>query len=178
MTELALDLGVELDLVTKKDLEREVNRAIHDLKAPYNEKIFKAGSGSTDSNGLANFPVWAIPAGKTFSIYKLILWADTYDPGHPFSAATAWAGIFHGNPTAAGIADFFPYTNNTQLFPFTTEYGDDAAPEFRNRDTVYFHCENGPVSKNITCMLFGQLKSLKIRNNDIHPHDIVHKPGK
>jgi hypothetical protein len=160
-----LTIGAEIDLefLASKDDVKSLADAVRSITPPYSETIFAAFSDKTNASGTLNMRIYDVPDGMTFFLYKLIQWADGFTPAAPYSNAAAWSGIFHGQPSPANLADFAPYTTGGQLFPLTAEWG-DGAPEFRQNDTVFFQCNGGPVSTNITILLFGELRSLKVRH--------------
>lgn len=157
--EIDVDAQIGVDVATKADIERMMRN-----RDPYIEKVFRPYSGLTDANGNLVLRVYDVEDGKAFSVGKIILWADGFTPASPYSNAAAWVGIFHGNqPSPANLADFAPYSPGGQIFPGTFEYGLLEAPEFKAPDNVTIGVFSGPPSTNITCLLFGELRSARIK---------------
>lgn len=129
------------------------------------------GNGSTDGSGNLVMQVGGaneIPDGKTFFLYKLIQWADSYTPAAPYTGTTCSTYILRGNNSQGGtppvtqVADFAPNVGaggTVQTFPLTAEYNSKTAPEFRANDSLYFQVVSGPVSKNIFIAAYGELLS-------------------
>lgn len=162
---IALGADVEVDIATSDDIRRII-REEKDIKT-YTERIVAIFSGVTDASGKASFKVYDIPDGMTFFLYKFIVWGDAHNPstGGVYTNAAAWGGIFHGQPSPVNLADFWPVPEaaNGQVLPFTKEFGDPSAPEFRQNDNVYFQLVGGPVAENITVLAFGELRALATR---------------
>lgn len=163
--ELEVDANLGVDLATKADVE-----ALARLNAPpFVESVQRGYSQLTDGNGNLSMRVYDVEDGKFFALYKVLLFADGFTPASPFSGASAWLGIYHGNPGPLGqlgmanLADFAPSSPGGQLFPSTFEYGDAQAPKFKAPDNVGFGLVNGPANTNITVMLFGELRSITVR---------------
>lgn len=163
---VSVSADIELELATKGDLDDAIAGLKRDLNRPYRERVFAAYSGKTDGNGNVGIRVYDVPDGMTFFVRKLIQWADGFTPASAFASAAGWTGLFHGNqPSAVNLADYAPYLPGGQIFPLTAEYSDDVI-EFRQNDNVFFNVFSGPVNTNVTVMLFGELRSLRVRNND------------
>lgn len=169
---IALGADVEVDIATTDDIRRII-REESDIKT-YTERIVAIFSGVTDGTGKAAFRVFDVPDGMTFFLYKFIVWGDAHSPatGGVYTNAAAWAGIFHGQPSPVNLADFWPVAEAStgQVLPFSKEYGDPSAPEFRQNDNVYFQIIGGPVVENITVIAFGELRALAARRTrDLRP---------
>lgn len=158
-------IGVEAELIAKlatKDDLKKMRKKL--LERPYLKRFIAIGSGETDTNGNADFPIWNVPKNKTFFLYKAIIWADGYTPASAYSNAAAWLGIFHGpGQSPVNLADFAPYVSGSQIFPITFEWGTKEGPEFRGDDNPWLGVTKGPASTNVTALLFGELEDLTIR---------------
>lgn len=155
--DIAADIGV--DLATKADIEALLRRE----REPYINKVFRPFSQSTDGNGNLTERVYDVEDGKIFSASMIILWADGFTPAAPYVNVATWAGIFHGNqPAAANLADFAPLSPGGQVFPGVFKYGLHDSPEWKAPDNVTLGVFSGPPNTNVTCLLFGELRSIKI----------------
>lgn len=154
-----VDASIDLELATKKDLER-LFRENH----PYCRKIAVGNSGLVNANGNANFRVYDVPDGYTFKLGKFICWGDNHNPssGSVYTNAAAWCGLFHGSGGAANLADFWPKpeASTYQILPYTDDYGEFQAPEWRSPDNVWFYGTGLTVGENITVLLFGLLEAV------------------
>jgi hypothetical protein len=163
--ELEVEGSLGIELATLDDMKEMHNQYLEAAKVPYYERVQYTQQGLTDATGNLGLRVYDVPDGKTFFLYKLIQWADGFTPAKIFASANGWTGIFHGNqPSAANLADFAPYTPGNQIFPLTAEYNETAAPEFRQNDNLFFQVNAGPISTNISVLIFGELRDLRVRN--------------
>lgn len=157
--EVDVDAAVSLELATKADIVAAIRAA-----NPYNRKIFAGQSAIVPASGVLQFRVYDVPDNYIFTLGKFIVWGDAHNPssGGVYTNAAAWAGLFHGNPSPANLAEFWPKpeASTFQVYPYTYEYGDLPAPEFRPPDNVQFQGTGLQVGENITVMVFGSLKQV------------------
>jgi len=165
-----LDAAIQLGLATKDDLKKMENNIVRNLNAPFFERVVAAFSGVSVAGApppALGFKVYDVPDGMKFVLTKFIAWGDAHTPasGGVYTNAASWAGLFHGQASAANLADFWPYpeASNAQVLPYTKEYGWDVGPEFRQNDNVFFQIVAPPATENITILLFGFLASLRSR---------------
>lgn len=161
-----VDASVDLDLMIRRAVRDEMNRD----KKPYSERIMIGFQGQVALVGgvqTARFRVYDVPDGMTFLLYKFITWDDAHNPstGSVYTNAAAWCGIFHGIDSPATIADFWPKAEAStgQVLPFSWEYNDKNAPEFRQNDNVFFAGYGLESGHNISLLGWGDLISLKGR---------------
>lgn len=158
--EVDVDGAVSLELATKKDIAAAIRRA-----NPYRRKIMAGNSAIVPAGGIVQFRVYDIPDNYIFTLGKFICWGDAHNPssGGIYTNAAAWCGLMHGNPSPANLADFWPFpeASSFQILPYTKEYGELQAPEWRPPDNVQFYGAGMPVGENITVMLYGELKEVK-----------------
>jgi hypothetical protein len=163
--ELDLDVGAKI-LLGLSGLRNDLASAAAKLERPFCRKVFNAFSGVVKADGTLQFKVWDVPDGMKFNLGKFIVWGDAHNPstGGVYANAAAWAGLFHGAPGAANLADFWPYPEaaSGQVLPYTREYGSLQAPEFRAPDNVFFYGTGFPVGENITVLLFGLMEETDI----------------
>lgn len=152
-----IDLAVGTDAVKKKDKEKT-----EEIKG-YDYRVIYAKGTSTDNNGnIPSFTLADIPDGHSFFPYRIMLWSDGHNPGSAFSAATAYLGLYHGSPAPVNLADYWPKIAGGQLFPLMDSYSTSSGPEFRWNDNPVFSVKNGPANTNITVIMFGELRDLKV----------------
>lgn len=160
--EVDVDAAIGLELATKADIEKLARR-----ETPYRKKTVQGFSGITDATGKVAFRVYDIPDGMRFQLAKFIAWGDAHNPstGSVYSNAAAWCGLFHGVAAPVNLADFWPYPEAAtgQVLPYTKEYSEFQAPEWRVPDNVVFQIVGGPVTENVTILLFGMLEELDQR---------------
>ena len=153
--EVEVAADVALELATKHDIEalRE------ELRRPYHEGVMAAYSAVV-SGGVASFRVFDVPDGMKFDLRKVIAWGDSHNPstGGVYTNAAAWCALFHGQPGAANIAEFWPYpeASNGQVLPYTREYAKGIL-QWKAPDNVWFYGTGLTNGENVTCFVFGEL---------------------
>lgn len=120
--------------------------------------IVQAQNAKTDGNGNLDLKVWQNTLGRTVLIGRVIVWADGYSPSNPFSGG--WGAIYSGGGGSntfdgAAVWDFFPYTQGGQILPNVAEYSGHNAIPVRENETFALHLVSGPVSTNVTCIIYG-----------------------
>jgi hypothetical protein len=162
--DVAAEIGV--DLATKADLETLVRR----LEEKYKQQILAADSRVTDATGKCGFRVYDIPDGMQFYPSRYIVWSDAHVPSTAgcFQSTSCYGGIYHGLPSPINIADYFPPPSGgisesatPNIIPYYKEFNRHDSPEFQAPDNVYFSLINGPISTNVTCILYGWLEELR-----------------
>ena len=158
--EVDVDAGIALELASKTDLEGMFTKLGKKID-PYRRKILAGNSAIVPASGVVQFRVYDVPDNFVFTLGKFVVWGDAHNPssGGIYTNAGAWGGLFHGNPSPANIAEFWPKpeASTFQILPYTYEYGAFQAPEWRPPDNVQFQGTGFPVGENITVLLFGLL---------------------
>lgn len=160
--EVTLEGGVQVDLATTKDVQTALSNR------PYRERVEFGKDGVTDSNGqLLLASVLDVPDGKTFFLYKLILWVAGFDAGNvPTLGSKPWMGLYHGNQfAAANLADYAPANNATFSLPATFEYNSHTAPEFRSPDNLSVGIYHAIANTNMLVKVWGELQSVRYVRN-------------
>jgi hypothetical protein len=177
--DFAAELGI--DLATKDDVMSMFDRL--DRKkmdvGKYRQQIFAADSRITTAAGACGFRVYDVPDGMQFYPSRYIIWSDAHNPstGGCFQSATCYGGIYHGIASPVNLADYFPPPSGgisesatPNIIPYYKEFNRHDSPEFQAPDNVFFGLVNGPVTTNVTCLLYGWLEELREGNLQLKRH--------
>jgi len=160
----ALDLGFKA-LGSKVD---ELERFIR--SQAYKQQIFAADQAVTSATGAMSKRIYDVPDGMIFYPSRYMVWSDAHNPatGACFQSTTCYGGIFHGTPSPATIADWFPppegglgLAATPNILPYYKEFNRFNSPEFQTPDNVTFQLVNGPATVNITVLIYGWLQELR-----------------
>lgn len=166
---MELDAAVALQLsnvATKDDLLALGKK----IEEKYHQQVFVPFSGTTDGTGKAAFRVFDVPDGMQFYPSRYIVWSDAHNPstGGCFQSVSCYGGIYHGLGSPVNLADYFPppdlgiATSATpNIIPYYKEFNKFNSPEFQSPDNVFFQIINGPVTTNLTLLLYGWLEEIR-----------------
>lgn len=157
-----IDADIDLALGTKAVQNLKDEKEGKDFGKTYDYRVIKAKSAITDNNGNAQWTIADIEDGKSFFPYRIMLWSDAHNPGNAFAAASAYLGLYHGQPSAVNLADYWPKVAGGQLFPMMDSYSTSSGPEFRLNDNPLALLHAGPANTNITVIMFGELRDVTI----------------
>lgn len=165
--ELDVAAAIGVDLATKGDIASLLEKVRRDA---YRENVFAADSRITDGTGRCRFRVYDVPDGMQFYPSRYIIWSDAHTPGTSacFQSTTCYGGIYHGIDSPVSLADYFPppsgglgEATTPNIIPYYKEFNKHDSPEFQAPDNVFFSLFNGPVTTNITCILYGWLEEIE-----------------
>lgn len=163
--DLAAEIGV--DLATKADIEKALEKI---GRSKYRQQILAADSRVTNAAGAVGFRVFDVPDGMLFYPSRYVVWSDAHNPstGGCFQSVSCWGGIYHGIASPINLADYFPppsgglgEATTPNIIPYYKTFNGHDTPEFQAPDNVYFGLVNGPVTTNITCILYGWLEEIR-----------------
>jgi hypothetical protein len=153
-----MDVGLDViaSLATKNDVKALAALVPPD---PFQARVQIGFDGVTNAAGNLTLRVYDVPDGKTFFLYKLIIWVAGINPGQTaVLGASPGVGIYHGQSGGtATLADWGPNNGGTFVLPCTFEYNSHTAPEFRAPDNIMVQLFNGPVSTNVVALGWGEL---------------------
>lgn len=173
--ELDVAAAIGVDLATKGDIESFVKKYAEEK---YRQQILAAFSGITDGTGKVGFKVYDVPDGMLFYPSRYMIWSDAHNPstGGCFQSTSCYGGIYHGIASPVNLADYFPppsgglgEATTPNIIPYYKEFNRHDSPEFQAPDNVYFGLFNGPVTTNITCILYGWLEEIREGNRYPRP---------
>lgn len=119
--------------------------------------VVSSANGKTDSSGNLDLPIYPNTSGKHVVIGRVLLWADGYNPGTPFSGG--WLTLYIGagfNPL--DVFDMLPVASGGQLLPNVVSYSGHNAIRLRTNDTLSLHIVGGPTSTNVSGTVYGFLE--------------------
>jgi hypothetical protein len=146
-----LKAGAELDVLTP-DEAREIVLDMLERAREQQETPERAGaSGRTDGAGALALRVYAVPLGREFSLHRLVVDAEGFTPGAPFTNAAGYIDI-----RRSGVR--VDFVNLSVGIPALALDGNDTAIRFRNGEEVEIVIAGGPASTNVRAEIQGMLR--------------------
>lgn len=145
--------GAELDVLSP----REARELLEDYFREEATTIVRAAAqGKTDANGHLLLNLYAPPQGFELLLTRLLVNADGFTPGNPFSAGAGYIDVLRGDRRV----DFKSIAPGTTGIPALLTTSSTAAVLARNGEQIAIELFIGPFSTGIEAELQGILRRL------------------
>lgn len=130
----------------------------------YTLKIESGYNASTDATGNLTLPIYRNTTGRNLAIGRIFVWADTFNPGNPYSHSGFYGYISSAPGNPGTMKDFWPAVSGTATqtegLPYLQSYSGLNALRFEQNETVYANLFSGPATTNVMGKIFGFLEPI------------------
>lgn len=152
--EVEIRPGAKLDVLTKDELRDVIGEFTELFEHEVSDDVRASASARTDASGNATIAVYTVPAGMRFRLTRLVLAADGFTFGAPYTGAGYFETRRNGQMVDGGVL-----ANN---LPTVGTDGASAAARFKNADVLEVAIVGGPVSTNVEARIEGDLFPLRL----------------
>ena len=111
-------------------------------------------AGKTDAGGNATVYAYTVPPGMGFRLTRVLVQADGFTPGAPFTGAGAYLEIIRNDV----MVDFLPLTvGSGGSLPSAWSESESDAPYYANGDAAGIRVNLGPATTGLLVRIQGEL---------------------